>query len=172
MESTNHTKNCIKKFTTVLQDFIKDNDIYNFEKFIKILYIEYKSEVLNIFEELLQELIYHYYEKNIIFIKLIIDNISNKEFIDIIEKETSFIFNLFVEYHYDIEFQKYIIDKNVPEYLLFNSIINSIIYMGGEYLIENSFNNEINDIRNVLCSSKERLDEHIRVARDESNIIV
>jgi len=146
MESTNHTKNCIKKFTTVLQDFIKDNDIYNFEKFIKILYIEYKSEVLNIFEELLQELIYHYYEKNIIFIKLIIDNISNKEFIDIIEKETSFIFNLFVEYHYDIEFQKYIIDKNVPEYLLFNSIINSIIYMGGEYLIENSFNNEINDI--------------------------
>jgi len=36
----------------------------------------------------------------------------------------------------------------------------------------NTIDNEINDIRNVLCSSKERLDEHIRVARDESNIIV
>jgi len=145
MESTKHNKNCIEKFTTVLQDFIKDNDIYNFEKFIKILYIQYKPEILTIFEELLQELIYHYYEKNIIFIKLIIDNISNKEFIDIIEEKTSFIFNLIVEYHYDIEFQKYIIDKNVPEYLLFNSIIDSIIYMGCEYLINNSFNDEIND---------------------------
>jgi hypothetical protein len=143
MESTKHTKNCIEKFTKVLQDFIKDNDIYNFEKFIKILYIEYKSEVLIIFKELLQELIYHYDEKNIIFIKLIIDNISNKEFIDIVEEETSFIFNLIVEYHYDIEFQKYIIDKNIPEDLLFNSIIDSIIYMGDEYLIEHSFNNEM-----------------------------
>jgi hypothetical protein len=143
MESTKHTKNCIEKFTKVLQDFIKDNDIYNFEKFIKILYIEYKSEVLSLFQELLQELIYHYDEKNIIFIKLIIDNISNKEFIDIVEEETSFIFNLIVEYHYDIEFQKYIIDKNIPEDLLFNSIIDSIIYMGDEYLIEHSFNNEM-----------------------------
>ena len=139
MESTKHTKNCIEKFTKVLQDFIKDNDIYNFEKFIKILYSQYKLEILSLFQELLQELIYHYDEKNIIFIKLIIDNISNKEFIDIVEEETSFIFNLIVEYHYDIEFQKYIIDKNVPEYLLFNSIIDSIIYMGCEYLINNSF---------------------------------
>ena len=146
MENTKHAKNCIKKFTTVLQDFIKDNDIYNFEKFIKILYIEYKSEILTIFEELLQKLIYHYYEKNILFIKLIIDNISNKEFIDIIEEESSFMFNLIVEYHCDIEFQKYIINKNVPEYLLFNSIIDGIIYMGYEYLIEITFNNEINDI--------------------------
>lgn len=127
----------------VLKDFIKDNDIHNFEKFIKILYSQYKQEILTIFEELLQELIYDYDKKNIIFIKLIIDNITNKEFIDIIENETSFIFNLIVEYHYDIEFQKYIIDKNIPEYLLFNSITDSIIYMGEEYLIENSFNNEI-----------------------------
>ena len=143
MESTKHTKNCIDKFTKVLQDFIKDNDIYNFEKFIKILYSQYKPEILSLFQELLQELIYHYDEKNIIFIKLIIDNISNKEFIDIIEEETSFIFNLIVEYHYDFEFQKYIIDKNIPEDLLFNSIIDSIVYMGDEYLIEHSFNNEI-----------------------------
>ena len=36
----------------------------------------------------------------------------------------------------------------------------------------NTIDNEINDIRNVLRSSKERLDGHIRVAKDESNIIV
>ena len=36
----------------------------------------------------------------------------------------------------------------------------------------NTIDNEINDIRNVLCCSKERLDKHIRVAKDESNIIV
>jgi len=93
MESTKHTKNCIEKFTKVLQDFIKDNDIHNFEKFIKILYSQYKPEILSLFEELLQELIYHYDEKNIIFIKLIINNISNKEFINILEEEKSFIFN-------------------------------------------------------------------------------
>jgi hypothetical protein len=127
----------------VVKDFIKDNDIHNFEKFIKILYSQYKPEILSLFEKLLQELIYHYDEKNIIFIKLIIDNISNKEFINILEEEKSFIFNLIVEYHYDIEFQKYIIDKNIPEDLLFNSIIDSIVYMGDEYLIEHSFNNEI-----------------------------
>lgn len=66
------TKNCIVKFTTVLKDFIKENDIQNFKKFIKILYIQYKLEILSLFQELLQELIYHYDEKNIIFIKLII----------------------------------------------------------------------------------------------------
>jgi hypothetical protein len=155
MESTNHTKNCIEKFTKVLQDFIKDNDIHNFEKFIKILYSQYKPEILSLFQELLQELIYHYDEKNIIFIKLIIKNISNKEFIDIIEEETSFIFNLIVEYHYDIEFQKYIIDKNIPEYLLFNSIIDSIIYMGDEYLTEYGFNEELNDIiYNIINNDK------------------
>lgn len=93
MESTKHTKNCIDKFTKVLQDFIKDNDIYNFEKFIKILYSQYKSEVLIIFKELSQELIHHSERHNIIFIKLIIDNISNKEFINILEEEKSFIFN-------------------------------------------------------------------------------
>jgi len=146
MEKINHTVNCIENFTTVLQDFIKNNDIHNFEKFIKILYIEYKSEVFNIFQELLQKLIYHYEKQNIIFIKLIIDNISNTEFIDIIKEEPSFIFNLIVEYHYDIEFQKYIINKNVPDYILFNSIIDSIIYMGYEYLMNNTFNDEINDI--------------------------
>lgn len=178
MESTKHTKNCIEKFTKVLQDFIKDNDIYNFEKFIKILYSQYKPEILSIFQELLQELIYHYDKKNIIFIKLIIDNISNKEFIDIIEEETSFIFNLIVEYHYDIEFQKYIIDKNIPEYLLFNSIIDSIIYMGDEYLIEHSFNNEIiynninnNDNLNILdiCQNYE-IKEKIKIIIIELNI--
>ena len=36
----------------------------------------------------------------------------------------------------------------------------------------NTIDNEINDIKNVLCSSKERLDEHIKVAKDESNLIV
>ena len=127
----------------VVKDFIKDNDIDNFSKFIKILYSQYKPEILSLFKILLQELIYHYDEKNIIFIKLIINNITNKEFVNILEEEKSFIFNLIVEYHYDIEFQKYIIDKNIPEDLLFNSIINSIVYMGDEYLIEHSFNNEI-----------------------------
>jgi len=154
--SNNNNKNIIKylKYMTVKDDletyisevlikFIEENNIELFEKFIKTLYVQYNTKILNIFNELLQELIYHYDKNNIIFIKLIIENISNNEFIDIIKEETSFIFNLIVEYHFDIEFQKNIIDKNIPEDLLFNSIIDSIIYMGDEYLIEHSFNNEI-----------------------------
>lgn len=174
--------NFINNFTIVFREFIKDNDAINFEKIIKILIIHYRSEILNILQELLQELIYHYYEKNIIFIKLIINNITNKEFIDIIEEEKSFIFNLIVEYHYDIEFQKYIINKNVPEYLLLNSIINSIIYMSYEFLIDHSFKDEIKEIimnniinnnnLNILdiCKNYDDIEE-IKIIITELNII-
>lgn len=65
---------------------------------------------------------------------------------------------LIVEYHYDIEFQKYIIDRNIPEDLLFNSIIDSIIYIGDEYLIEHSFNNEIKQtIINTIVNNNNNL---------------
>ena len=141
------SNNAIETFIiNIFENFIEQNNIVIFEKFIKILYIEYKPKIFNILQKILNDLIYHYDNKNIIFINLIINNIKNSEFIDIIENETSFIFNLIVEYHYDIEFQKYIISKNIPKYLLFNSIIDSIIHMGNEYLIEHSFNNEINQI--------------------------
>ena len=141
------SNNAIETFIiNIFENFIEKNNIVIFEKFIKILYIEYKPKIFNILQKILNDLIYHYDNKNIIFINLIINNIKNSEFIDIIENETSFIFNLIVEYHYDIEFQKYIIDKNIPKYLLFNSIIDSIIHMSNEYLIEHSFNNEINQI--------------------------
>ena len=141
------SNNAIETFIiNIFENFIEKNNIVIFEKFIKILYIEYKPKIFNILQKILNDLIYHYDNKNIIFINLIINNIKNSEFIDIIENETSFIFNLIVEYHYDIEFQKYIISKNIPKYLLFNSIIDSIIHMSNEYLIEHSFNNEINQI--------------------------
>ena len=85
---------------------------------------------------------------------------------------------LIVEYHYDIEFQKYIIDRNIPEDLLFNSIIDSIIYIGDEYLIEHSFNNEIiynninnNDNLNILdiCQNYE-IKEKLKIIIIELNI--
>ena len=127
----------------ILENCIEKTNIQYFEKIIKTLYIQYKPEILNILKNLLQELTYNFNDEFIIFIKIIIDNISKSEFIDMIEDETCIIFNLIVEYHYDTEFLKHIIDKNVPKYLLFNSIKDSIIYMGDEYLVKYSFNNEI-----------------------------
>lgn len=129
----------IERIFKLLNDF---NDFNYFKKIFTELYKNKKQYLLKVLDEcdLLDYLVYSYKYKNKVYINFIIDNITNKEFLNLINK-SFFLFNLIVEYHHDVEFQKNIINKNIPENLLYKCLDDSITYMGGEYLTDHSFNN-------------------------------
>ena len=122
-----------------------NNDFNYFKKIFTELYKNKKEDLLEVLEnEFFNSLACYYNENNKYYINFIINTISNTEFINILKNSNlSFLFNLIVEYHYDFEFQKNIIDKNIPENLLYRCLDDSITYMGYEYLMDHSFNNVI-----------------------------
>ena len=122
-----------------------NNDFNYFKKIFTELYKNKKEDLLEVLEnEFFNSLACYYNENNKYYINFIINTISNTEFVNILKNSNlSFLFNLIVEYHYDFEFQKNIIDKNIPENLLYRCLDDSITYMGYEYLMDHSFNNVI-----------------------------